>query len=284
MSKQQSKTVGLALSGGGVRGYAHIGVIHALQEAGVRVDAVAGSSAGAIAGAFLASGDLEVLANNLNRGRFRSPMEYLDPTLSRSGFLKGLKMEKVLRKMLSHQCIEDLPIAYTAVAADLETGKEVWLQKGNLVQAIRASMAIPMVFTPVVKEAQILVDGALINPLPVNVLRQSRLDVVIGVDLNANYLKERLSEQKVHHENPIKKGWFFRKRTKVSFSYIAESSLLIAQNEITENNLHRYPPDVLIQPKLGYAHLFDFHRAQELIDEGYRQTKAHLPEILKRIA
>lgn len=281
--QKNRKTVGLALGGGGARGCAHLGVIWALQEAGIPIDAVAGTSIGALVGAFLASGDLKVLEEKLRQDKWQTILSYFDPVLSRQGFINGKKIEQLIEKNLSHALLEKMPIPYTAVATDLETGKEVWLQKGSAAQAIRASIALPIVFTPVQKGAQLLADGGIVNPLPVNVLKALRVDVVVAVDLNHAFIQERLKynrrQRKLRQKNILELP-----KKKPNWLDITESTIFTTQNQLTEKNLQLYPPEVLIRPELNYAHLFDFKRAAELMEEGYRVTQKCLPQLRKLLS
>lgn len=274
------KKIGLALGGGGARGCAHIGVIKALQEAGITIDFVAGTSIGAIMGAGLASGDMKGFEEYLNAVSWKDIVQYFDPTLPHRGLFKGNKAIALLEKLLTHHDFEDLRIPFIAVATDLETSKEVRLHSGNVIQAIRASIAIPGIFEPCKIDDQYLVDGGVVNPMPVNVVRDMGADIVIGVDLNYEFIQEKLhSKRKKQLAKSKVYEWLTPERPNI-FDVI-ESSIFIMQSQITEKNIALYKPDILIRPVLGSASLFDFYEAKKMIDEGYRQMKKELPKLEK---
>jgi NTE family protein len=274
------KKIGLALGGGGARGCAHLGVIKALQEAGITIDYVAGTSIGAIMGAGLASGDLKQFEDYLDKVTWKDIVQYFDPALPRRGLFKGKNACKLLEKLISHHDFKDLKIPFIAVATDLETSKEVRLHTGNVIQAIRASIAIPGIFEPCKMNDQYLVDGGVVNPMPVNVVRDMGADIVIGVDLNYEFIQEKLhSKRKKQLAKSKVYEWLTPERPNI-FDVI-ENSIFIMQSQITEKNIALYKPDVLIRPVLGSASLFDFYEAKKMIDEGYRQMKKELPKLKK---
>lgn len=279
---QKRKKVGLALGGGGARGCAHIGVIKALQEAGIPIDFVAGTSIGAVIGAGLASGDLEKFEEHLNTLTWKDTVGYFDPAIPSRGLFKGERVCKLLEKFLSHPYFEGLKIPLTVVATDLETSKEVRLSKGNLIQAIRASIAIPGIFTPCEIGNRYLIDGGVVNPLPVNVVWEMGADIVIAVDLNYEFIQEKLhSKRKKQEEKSLVYEWLTPERPNI-FD-VLENSLFILQSQVTEKNLQLYEPDILIRPKLGSASLFDFYRAKPMVEEGYWKMKKEIPKIKRML-
>jgi NTE family protein len=274
------KKIGLALGGGGARGCAHIGVIKALQEAGIPISFVAGTSIGAIMGAGLASGDLKIFEDYLNKVTWKDIVQYFDPVLPNRGLFKGKNACKLLEKLLSHHDFKDLNIPFIAVATDLETSKEVRLNKGNVIQAIRASIALPGIFEPCKLNDRYLVDGGVVNPMPVNVVRDMGADIVIGVDLNYEFIQEKLrSKRKKQLAKSKVYEWLTPERPNI-FDVI-ENSIFIMQSQITEKNITLFRPDILIRPVLGSASLFDFYEAKKMIAEGYEKMKKELPKLKK---
>lgn len=186
--RARATTVSLVLGSGGARGLAHIGVIQCLIEQGYEVRSIAGSSIGALVGGIHAARKLEVYADWVSALERRQVLGLLDPTFGRNGLIKGDRIIGVLRELIGDCAIEDLPLSFTAVAADLETGEEVWLREGSLFDAIRASIATPLVFTPVQHGARTLFDGALVNPLPVSPTLDDATDLTIAVSLSGTPL------------------------------------------------------------------------------------------------
>ena len=183
--------IGLALGSGAARGWAHIGVIHALERAGVRPDLICGTSVGALVGAAYAAGNFECFEQWV-LGMRRSDVISLMDVDFRAGLLKGTRLMALIRRTLGEQAIEDLAIPFAAVATELRTGAEVWLRSGSTVEAVRASIAMPGVFAPVLDDDGILVDGALVNPVPVSLGRAMGADVLIAVDLSSDILSRHL--------------------------------------------------------------------------------------------
>ena len=184
LRRWKNKRVGLALGSGGARGWAHLGVLRALRERGVRVDCVAGTSMGAIVGAFLAAGQegvLADLASNIDWKRLRQ--FFWEISLSRSGLTDGRRLAEETERLLGREEFRELELPFRAVATDLDTGEEVVLSEGNLVHALRASISIPGLFSPVRLGGRLLVDGGLVNPVPVNVARGMGAQIVVAVDV-----------------------------------------------------------------------------------------------------
>jgi NTE family protein len=182
--RARATTVSLVLGSGGARGLAHIGVIQWLTEQGYEICSIAGSSIGALVGGIYAARKLEVYAEWVSALERMHVLRLLDPTFGRNGLIKGDRLIGVLRELIGDCAIEDLPLSFTAVAADLESGEEIWLREGRLFDAIRASIATPLVFTPVQHGARTLFDGALVNPLPVAPTLDDATDLTIAVSLN----------------------------------------------------------------------------------------------------
>ena len=176
--------VGLALGGGAARGWAHIGVIEALLRRGIAVDCVAGTSMGALVGAVYASGRIRELKGFASNFDWKQMFHFLDVIMPRSGLIDGKKVEEFVSSLIKEELIEDMKIPFMAVATDLATGDEVAIGEGNTIEAIRASISIPGIFTPFEKDGMMLADGGLVNPVPVNVARSMGADFVIAVDVN----------------------------------------------------------------------------------------------------
>ena len=188
--RMKPRKLGLALGGGAARGWAHIGAIRALEEAGIRPDVVCGTSIGALVGAVYANGDLQWLEEWVSRLTWQSVLRLLDIKFS-GGLLGGKKVLDVFARQFNERTIPDLGKPFAAVATELDTGREVWLQEGSIVDAVRASIAIPGIFQPVFHDGAWLVDGGLANPVPVSVARAMRADCVIAIDLNNDILNGR---------------------------------------------------------------------------------------------
>jgi NTE family protein len=293
--------IGLALGSGVARGWAHIGVIRALARHGIEPDVIVGTSIGAVVGGVHLAGkgdELEAWARSLTRLRMIS---YMDFRVRNGGMIGGRHLVEALRQNVGEVRIEDLGIPFVAVATDLVTGHEVWLREGDLVDAMRTSFSLPGVFEPMQHHDRWLVDGALVNPVPVSVCRALGVQMVIAVNLNADILgKERragaavptvagfdlLSELKEHEEEAkrttigsLAKRIFRREPTHPSMFGVMISSLSIVQDRISRSRLAGEPPDVHITPRLGTVGLFEFDRADEIIAEGEAAVERVLPDL-----
>ncbi|MDH1675759.1 patatin-like phospholipase family protein, partial [Comamonas aquatica] len=188
---RRTPKIGLALGSGSARGWAHIGVLQALDEAGIRPDVVCGASIGALVGAAYAAGELERFADWVQSLGMRDVFGFMDFNLS-GGMLKGEKLISFWRRNFADFNIEDSALPFAAVATDLHSGAEVWLRHGSIADAVRASIAMPGLFTPVVREGRLLADGGLVNPVPASLARAMGADIVIAVDLNASLLHRHM--------------------------------------------------------------------------------------------
>jgi len=304
------RKVGLALGSGSARGWAHIGVIRALKEAGVSVDCVAGTSIGALVGAVYAAGKLDVLEAWAQQLEWKQILSFMDVVLPKSGLIDGEKIAEFVRRQIHVEAIEDLPIPFAAVATDLRTAHEVVLNQGDVIEAVRASISLPGIFTPVEKDHAFLIDGGLVNPVPVNVARKIGADFVVAVDLNSDIMPRKRSRPPpttgnrsiasrirrglaVGSAHPIVlslknkisaldlprlmqiKTWLEPDATPNIFE-VLQTTIRIMQVQITKSNLKTDPPDLLIQPHLGHINLMEFHRAEEAIAEGYRAAQTAL--------
>ncbi|MCD6294801.1 MAG: patatin-like phospholipase family protein [Deltaproteobacteria bacterium] len=302
--------VGLALGSGSARGWAHIGVIKALTEAGIRVDYIAGTSIGAVVGAVYASGKIETLENVVRQFDWKQIVSFFDIVFPKSGLIDGNKVADFVRTHVAPGNIEDLGLPFRVISTDLETGSEVVIQEGDVIEAVRASISIPGIFTPVRKDGVILLDGGLVNPVPVSVVREMGADFVIAVDLNhdivgkkgagknADFESDKPSSDSENGNNSTKKGWirnalngrvmsidlpvltqvkqWMAKDPTPSIFEVLVSSINIMETQITATRLKAEPPDLLIQPKLGHLKFLEFNRAEEAIAEGYRAMKSRI--------
>lgn len=270
MKHFKRKTIGLALGGGSARGCAHIGVIRALEEANIPIHMVAGTSIGSLVGGIYAAKNLDELETVAKGITWSKIIPYLDIRIQRQALLKGNKATQLIDKLLPVKHIEELSMPFCAIATDVENGEEIHLNSGSLLDAIRASISLPAIFTPSQKNDRYLVDGGLVNPLPVNVLRDMGADIVIAVDLNHHFSSKDTGNSEPTFPDKVK-NWLSGEAP--SIIDILSWSVNIMQDQITKKNLDSHPADILIQPQLGHILAADFHKAQEMIDEGYRVTK-----------
>lgn len=305
----RGKRVALVLGAGGARGLAHIGVIEVLLSRGYEISAVAGSSMGALVGGIHAAGELETYRDWVERLVRNDVLRLLDISFGAPGFIRGERIIATLREMVGEHRIENLPIPYVAVATDLATQREVWFQRGPLFDAIRASIAIPLVFTPHEVQGRELVDGGLLAPLPVAATRAFHCDAVIAVDLNARAPRSplvaplRLRESEMFNDDaPLAlPGW--RARMAAWFTPAPSSggrplppaepggaqgggiagvldllsrSLDTMHSQITRLQLAQDPPDLLIRIPRDTATFYEFWRAKELREIGREAAEAAL--------
>ncbi|MBL0712847.1 MAG: patatin-like phospholipase family protein [Desulfosarcina sp.] len=307
--------VGLALGSGSARGWAHIGVIRALTEAGIHVDYITGTSIGALVGAVYASGGIGTLENVVLQFDWKQIAYFFDVVLPKSGLLDGKRISAFIRKHVKEINIEELPIPFCAIATDLGTGNEVVLKQGDIIEAVRASISIPGIFTPVKNNGTILVDGALVNPVPVSVAREMGADFVIAVDLNHNIVGRKEPEISTPDSNfellekkngllsvqrhkilealsrrieavdfPVLtqiRQWAARDPLPSIFEVLGTSSSIMA-TQITTMKLKTDPPDLLIRPDLGHIKFLEYDRAQETIAGGYREAKVRLDALIQK--
>jgi NTE family protein len=297
MKTARKPLVGLALGGGAARGWSHIGVIRVLEQAGIKPDIVCGTSIGALIGAVYAAGELDRFEQWVLGLKISEVVSYMDVSLS-SGLLKGERLMEFFRRDYADRAIEDLPIPFAAVATSLKTGAEVWLREGSTLEAVRASVALPGLFKPSLKDGVILVDGGLVNPVPVSLARAMGADFVIAVDLTAGDLDQKLDLDDQKDKSGDKNiDWltkfqdgldalvpaFAEKETSLpSMLDVITSSINIMQVRITRSRMAGDPPEIIVAPHLAHINLLDFHRAKEAIEEGEQAMKAILPNLIDR--
>lgn len=302
---QASPGIGLALGSGMARGFAHIGVLKVLAKHGIYPGIVAGTSIGALVGGAYLAGKLDVLEDwvlSLNRFKIFS---YLDFRVRSAGLIGGEKLIKILKEHFDDIKIEDLPHPFVAIASDLATGHEVWLRKGNFIDAMRASFALPGVFPPVERSHRFLVDGALVNPVPVSVCQALGSRLTIAVDLNADLMGKTIKpgqayqtvagfdifndqdvpreDQKIFKSSSIGRRLFRREENSPSLFGVMVSALGIIQDRLTRSRLAGDPPDVHIKPQIGHIGMLEFEKADELVRLGEEAAERAMPEILAAI-
>jgi NTE family protein len=287
MPEPRKPRIGLALGAGGARGWAHIGVIRALADAGVAPQIVCGSSMGSLIGAAYAGGTLERIESWAQTLGWKDVLGLMDFTW-RGGLIRGEKLFDFFRTRVEDRDIGELPMPFGAVATELNTGREVWLREGNALDAVRASIAIPGVFAPVLRGGQVLVDGGLVNPVPVSLCRALGAEIVIGVDLGwgkLGYYRER-AQAMARQKAGDKSGWWSRLLGNASAGKDREpetampgalevflTSIDVMQVRVGRSRLAGEPADVLITPILPDFGMMEFHRAGEAIAEGRAATE-----------
>jgi len=287
------------LGSGSARGWAHIGVIRALAQAGIRPDFVCGTSIGALVGAAYSAGELDRFEQWALGLGMTGVASFLDVTLS-GGLVKGERLMDFFRRNSVDRPIEELTTPFAAVATSLHDGAEVWLRRGSTLDAVRASMALPGLFTPVRHDGRVLVDGGLVNPVPVSLARAMGADVVIAVDLGTDILGRHLRAHPPRQAPPgVVPDWISKLRDNLSALVPARpsdegampsildvlaSSINIMQVRIARSRMAGEPPDLIVAPRLAHLRLLDFDRAKEAIDEGYRAVErvAHTVALLNQ--
>jgi NTE family protein len=277
----------LALGGGAARGWAHIGVLRALDEAGIEISMIAGTSIGALVGGCYLGGKLDQLEEFARSLTKRGIFSLLDLRFGGSGLFGGMKLDKRLRDHLSALSIEDLPKPFIAVCTEINTGHEIWLTRGNLITAMRASYALPGVFEPVECNGRILVDGALVNPVPVSVCRSYEQPLVVAVNLHydqfgrAAVIKHSAGATLAADAEREGAVAHFRaaRATRLGITGVMMESFNIIQDRISRARMAGDPPDIALLPKIGHVGLAEFHRADEAIKLGYEETMARLGEL-----
>jgi NTE family protein len=293
--------IGLALGAGVARGFAHIGVIRALRRHGIKPDVVSGTSIGAVVGGcYLAKrlDEFEAWALSLNRRRL---FGYMDLTIRAPGLISGHKFTQALEDHLKGIMIQDLPHPFVAIATDMVTGHEVWLRRGSLIDAMRASFALPGVFPPVSLLGHNLIDGALVNPTPVSACRALGAKVTIAVDLNADLIGKATKpgqkyqtvmgfdifndkdvapeDQSMFSRFDITKKLFKREKDGPSLFGVMFSSFNIIMDRVTRSRLAGDPPDIHIKPLVGNFGLLEVEKAKDMIEEGEASVERILPDI-----
>ena len=287
--------VALVLGSGGARGTAHIGVIRELIKQGYEISSISGTSMGALVGGVYASGKLDEYESWLCSLSKMDVFNLVDFTLSTQGIIKADRVLKEMQKFIPDQKIEDLPIKFAAVATDLKKGKEVVITEGSLFDAIRASISIPLVITPMQKNDTLFVDGGVLNPVPVNRVFRQHNDILIAVNVNAHipYQKLTVEDPELGYLEQLTSGKLSCFQSKLAmlfpankkentgyFNLIGESTSLML-SQITKLTLEMNPPDLLIEVSRNACGTFDFYKAAELIELGKKATKESLRNFKK---
>ena len=292
--KTKKYKVGLALGGGAARGWAHFGIIRALNEHGIKPDVVCGTSMGALVGAAYVTQCHSRFEEWVLSLRKRDIAGLLDFTINGGGLIEGDRVMKFLRRHIVENIkIENLNLSYAAVATELTTGNEVWFQQGELLDAVRASISLPGLFTPVYLNGRWFADGALVNPVPVSVCRALGAERVIAIDLNGHLYGKMFNTKK--QPNAVVKtksmavngmmrwvnGTLVNNKDHAVPGVIdvLSRSVYIMQDRITRSRMAGNPPDVLLRPDLSSIGLLDFERAAESIDKGFEVVERHLPAL-----
>jgi len=300
--------IGLALGGGAARGWAHIGVLKALIKAGIKPDIVAGTSIGAVVGGCYVAGhldEIEDFARGLTR---RKVFGYLDFNFSGTGLITGQRLCEKLDRHMGNRNIEDLDRRFTAVATEIGTGHEMWLSRGRLVDAVRASYALPGIFKPVKIDGRWLFDGALVNPIPVSVCRALGARYVIAVNLNVDFSSRGTSsagigldvasaaeadaeaeaapvtgKNGIAMRRLLQRQLFGKGEDAPGISTVMVDAFNIVQDRIARSRLAGDPPDCMISPKLHGIGLFDFHRADEVIRRGEAAAEREISDLAREL-
>jgi NTE family protein len=319
MAKTGKPRIALVLGGGAARGWAHIGVIHELAAMGIEPAIVVGTSVGSVVGGAYASGNLEPFEEWISGLRRVDIIRLLDAKMTGGGFLQGNSLMAAIEKRIGNPDIEDLDIPFACVATELDSGREVWLREGSLLDACRASIALPGMFAPSrLRQDKLLVDGGLVNPVPVSLARAMGGEVVIAVNLNGDLIgrhffvhseEEELSDEDSERalaelEDKDSKIAKWAAKMKAGFgvrldSYISSlrakespdpglfdviaGSVDIMQDRITRSRMAGEPPDIHITPRLSHVGLMDFDRSKESIAEGREATRRERQEIERLI-
>ncbi len=294
---RRSPKIAFVLGSGAARGWAHLGVIEELREMGITPDLITGCSIGAVVAGFYASGKFDELLDFASELTLLKMIDYLDVTFGGGGVMSGSRLMTWIDAHLEGKQIEDLEMPFGAVAVDIRTGREVWLRDGSLANAIRASIALPGLLTPLQQETRWLSDGGLVNPVPVSLARAMEADVVIAVDLNGGVFRHEGAAGIPHlpgewmddvTENPPKGlAASTLKRLKTIFESdgrpqqyeVLNNAVAIMSDRITKSRMAGEPPDVLLVPSVGGIGALQFHKGEEGIEAGREVVRRMRPAI-----
>ena len=286
----RKKDVALVLSSGGARGLAHIGAIEELLARGYRITSIAGSSMGALVGGVYAAGKLEAFRDWVKGIDKKRMLELIDFSLSINHLAKGDRIIEAIMEFVPDVAIEDLPIPYCAVATDLTSGREVLFNKGSLFKAIRASITLPTFYKPVERDGMVLIDGGVINPIPLNRVKRQEGDILVGVDVNVHDFKSQWEEM---HKSPEPKKDDTSLKTKIldmitpddiNLNYYTvlsrASRMMIHQNSILMAELMK--PDILVDIQMDKYGVFDFYKSEKIVALGKRNMSRAINEYESR--
>jgi len=297
----QPKTVSLILGSGGARGLAHIGVIRWLEEHNYQINLISGSSMGALIGGVYAAGKLDEFEKWFKKLSSADILSLTDIAWDRSGLIKGDKLFSQLQTLIGNPDIETLPIAFTAVATDIENEKEVWLQKGSLLDAIRASIALPMIFTPFHQNGRTLIDGGVLNPVPIAPTFNQTNELTIAVNLGGKPQTTQTSNITMpSKEEKDEDSWLnnaselfdsliarFKDKNQATASFnwdmydISNKAFDSMQSSIAHQKLAAYPPDIILEIPRNACGMMEFSKIKEMINLGYQTAEDVLGTIEK---
>jgi NTE family protein len=279
------KQISLVLSSGGARGVAHIGVIKELEKQGFEIKSIAGTSMGALVGGMYATGELDVYKEWMCSLDKMDVFNLIDFTFSKNGIMKGDKILREMKRIIPDRNIEDLPIPFVAVATDISNDKDVVFNSGSLYDAIRASISIPTVFTPFVKDESYIVDGGVLNPIPINRVKRVDDDILVVVNVNARIpnIKPPLPENNNHEEKRYSKyintvinklNYFIPKHEtdKLGYFSLLNKTMGLMLHQISLMTLEKYQPDILINVSRDSFGTYDFYKSEKLIEAGRKAT------------
>lgn len=278
--KNENQSVALVLSGGAARGIAHIGVIEELERQGYEITSIAGTSMGALIGGVYAAGKLSELKEFMCTLDKRKVFHLVDFALSKQGLIKGDKLINKMKDFVPDMLIEDLALPYAAVAVDLHDKEEVVFRSGSLYDAIRASISIPTIFTPVKQGNRILVDGGLLNNIPLAYVKRKEGDIVVAVHVNADIpfkkpgTKKEVDKKRILHQNKISEfnnhihSSSPSAEDKLGYFTLITRSLELMTMRMAEDKIKRYSPEILINVSNDSCNLYDFYKAEEQVEAG----------------
>ncbi|MBM9579401.1 patatin-like phospholipase RssA [Leptospira sp. 201903070] len=285
MKKDKKRIVGLALGSGSARGWSHIGVIRVLESYGWKPDIICGTSIGSIVGAFYAAGKLDRLEEWVQTLEWKDILGFMDISFG-GGLISGKKLFDFFEKEFKNLNFEHLEKKFGAIATDIDNGAEIWLREGSVPQAVRASISLPGIFSPVKLGERWLVDGGLVNPVPVSLCKAMGAEFVIAVDLNQDLLDRKDSPEEVSEKENDRKSFLSRfwgkdldenlqkeKDEKPGMIEVMSKSVNVMQIRITRSRMAGDPPDLIIAPRLRNIGLMEFHRAKECIEEGKKSAE-----------
>jgi NTE family protein len=294
MNKSSMKTVSLVLGGGGARGLAHIGIIRWLEENNYQIKSVSGCSIGALVGGIYATGKLDEFENWVRAIRRIDIVSLLDISWSRGGLIKGDKIIETLVHLVGDQLIEELPIRYTAVATDIDNEKEVWINSGRLFDAIRASISLPLFFTPFKRNGVLLIDGGVLNPVPIAPTFNDSTDMTIAINLGgeAEQIEQiqapqpdetsGLHEKISRYIDDLQSNFSNSIELESDIYDVAQRSFDAMQSTIARQKLAAYPPDYIIELPSNICSILEFERASEIIERGYMKAQEKLGTVLQK--
>ncbi|MBO5611403.1 MAG: patatin-like phospholipase family protein [Prevotella sp.] len=276
----KTKDIALVLSSGGARGLAHIGAIEELESHGYHISSIAGCSMGALIGGVYAAGKLKEFREWMKTIDRKKMIELTDFSFSINHLAKGTRIIEAIMEFVPDIAIEDLPVPYCAVATDLKAGREVVFNKGSLFEAIRASISMPSFYKPVQRDGMVLIDGGILNPIPLNRVKRQKKDILVGIDVSGHDYKaqwdemHRLTEKHKHDTSLKSKILDMLIPDNIEFNYYTmlsrTSSLMIRQNSILMAKLMK--PDILVDIQMNRYGTFDFDKSEKLVAIGKQKT------------